>query len=748
MLDLPSWTSSLPEKRVLLGVDPYVRESWLDLQRLHGPGTRSWLERSALLVLRPDAMVARVGRTVLDRVHAAGFTPVASQPVRFDRHMVREIWRHDLNGTPPDRLEWIDQLMSEGDSLFVLLRDDRPDPGVPAAARLHRLKGPSKPERRADTDLRTLSGVGQASLLTYVHAADEPIDVVRELGILFDSSTRATVADPERSAAATMESTVASLAAIEATMNANTLGFEPAVQRLVASIASVSDDADRTRLLELVRLLEAGDGRSWRELLAHARRHGGTADVWDLIAIGAHVCSPRKDLPATYVEVLDGMSRIGNGGAAPWPRAIGRATRPRHDDEPIRVRGGRALSGTVAAQGSKNVALALSAAALASDGEVVLADVPAIVDVEVMADIATELGHDTRFDGNTLILHDGQAATHHISRGLGARIRASVCIAAAVLAKYGSVTFPGPGGDDFCPRPIDRHLAVMRLAGAEVSQQEETFVARLRRRPTAFRFSAKTPHGPSVGATVTALVLAARADGTSLITDPSPDYEVLHVCRFLRRCGAVIHRRPDGSIEVTGVPVLRGAAYRVPGDPSQAGTLALAAALTGGRIEITGITPVEIAGGFRYAAASAGVRLTKTASGTAVTAELGTGLWVRTGPLPQFPTDLQPLMSVLMTQLSGRSVIEERVFTRRQSHVAGLRRFGASITARDGCLLVEGPAPLVGADVSGTDIRCTAAYVLAALVAAGDSVVGGRYHLDRGYEDLVGQLRALGAWIQ
>jgi UDP-N-acetylglucosamine 1-carboxyvinyltransferase len=415
--------------------------------------------------------------------------------------------------------------------------------------------------------------------------------------------------------------------------------------------------------------------------------------------------------------------------------------------------GGGRLTGSVRVQGSKNAALALCSAALLAEGRTTIRNVPSIVDVDIFMQIAAELGYRTAYDGGDLEVSEGDRPTAEIPGELGGRIRATACFAASVLARRGRVRFPLPGGDRFCERPIDRHLTAMRLAGAEIEQAGSYLSARLRgHRPHPFKFSAATPHGPSLGATITALLLAATADGTSLISDPSPEPEVHHVCGLLRRCGANIRQRFDGAMEIAGTRGWRDSMYEAPADPSEAGTLALAAAITGGQITMCGVPPSVVPDGFRSFLAGAGTQLTATDAGTAVVSSPGSERRpvlrsLTTGPYPSFPTDLQPLASVLLTQLAGRSTVHDPVFERRVSHVEGLRRFGAHISTHGGRIVIEGPARLTGASVSGTDIRCAAAYLLAGLVADGESTIDGTYHIDRGYEDIVGKLVSLGAQI-
>lgn len=377
---------------------------------------------------------------------------------------------------------------------------------------------------------------------------------------------------------------------------------------------------------------------------------------------------------------------------------------------------------------------------------------PSILDVDVVAQIAQEIGHgavisERRFD----FTPNSPNKIPTISTRLGRRLRITPSLAGAILAKEGKVRFPLPGGDAFCPRPINQHLTAMEAAGATIEKDGATLTARLNGdRPTAFKFSAGTRNGPSLGATVTALLLASRARGSSLITDPSPEPEVEHVVAFLRGCGITMQRRFDGAIEVIGEPTVLGTQHTLPPDRLEAGTLAIAAVLTGGSVVLDGFLHQDLPETFWSLLYEAGAEITVNSSGCSVTM---TGRpqdrtrvrRIITAPHPGFPTDLQPQATVLATQMAGITRIREGVHELRSSHVQGLTRFGASVTAQGRTMTVAGPTPLRATNVIGEDIRCVVAYILAALVADGCSTIHGTYHLRRGHGDLIGSLRSLGA---
>ncbi len=418
------------------------------------------------------------------------------------------------------------------------------------------------------------------------------------------------------------------------------------------------------------------------------------------------------------------------------------------DSAAIRITGGRSLNGRIRVQGSKNIALHLYAAALLADGPVTLDNTPDILDTGVCARILQHTGAEVHAGKGQFTLTPGHAVRPVVHRELGGRVRTTAVLAAAVLARAGQVTFPRPGGDAFCPRLIDRHLAAMQAAGAEVICGKTGIRAACGPRGVrAFTTDAGTPYGPSLGATVSAMLLAARAPGTSLITHPSIEPEVTETARFLAARGAGIGWDRQG-LHVTGSDEITGGSFTVAADRIEAATLVMAAAVTGGSVYLDAITPAEFPAGLRQALASAGIALTGTAGG--VRAAAGgplAALETVTGPHPGLPTDTAPQLAAMLTQARGTSLIRERVYPRRDTHVPALRGFGADISAAGPVIRVRGPVRLHAAQAQAGDIRAVTALLIAALAAQGTSTIRGMYHLRRGYGQLLASLATLGADI-
>ncbi len=411
----------------------------------------------------------------------------------------------------------------------------------------------------------------------------------------------------------------------------------------------------------------------------------------------------------------------------------------------VQVTGGQRLAGRVQVQGSKNIALHLYAAALAADTSTVLHNCPAILDTEVCAQIAWRAGISvTTGQGRFEVTH-AQNPEPVIDPELGRRIRTTVVLAAALLARTGRVAFPQPGGDAFCARLIDRHLAAMQAAGADIEAEAGGFRARYPAGPArAFTTDVNTPFGPSLGATVTAMLLAARADGTSLITSPSIEPEVTETARFLELGGAGIGWDAQG-LHVTGTGHLAGSGFTIAGDRIEAGTLLMAAAATGGSVAIDGITCAQLPAGLRDVLTRAGITLSGGDRGLTGATGMLTAVDAATGPHPGLPTDTAPQLAAMLTQADGTSVIRERVYSRRDTHIGALAAFGAHLTADGRAVVVRGPSRLHAAAAEASDIRAVTSLLIAALAADGTSTIRGMYHLRRGYGHLLSSLATLGA---
>jgi UDP-N-acetylglucosamine 1-carboxyvinyltransferase len=411
----------------------------------------------------------------------------------------------------------------------------------------------------------------------------------------------------------------------------------------------------------------------------------------------------------------------------------------------FRVRGGGPLRGTIRLSGAKNSALKLMAASLLADGEVVLSAVPRIADVPVMAEILGRLGVAVELDeaAETARLRPTDDLHWHAPEDAVSRIRASIACLGPLVGRLRRARLAMPGGDRIGARGIDLHLRGLEAMGARVEE-----------RPGEVEVVARELHGaivpldfPSVGATENLVMAAVLADGTTVIDNAAREPEIQDLCRMLVAMGARIDGIGSPTLEIEGVDRLGSVRWETCPDRIEAGTYAVAAALTGGDVVIE-----------RVRAADLTMPLIKLRVAGAIVEEGADSLRVKAGdldavdvvtlPYPGFPTDLQPQLMVLLTQAVGTSRCTENVFESRFSFVDELRRMGADVRIDGHHALIHGPTRLRGTTLAGLDVRAGAAGTLAGLVADGETIVRDVHHVDRGYADFVPRLRALGADVE
>ncbi len=414
--------------------------------------------------------------------------------------------------------------------------------------------------------------------------------------------------------------------------------------------------------------------------------------------------------------------------------------------ERLLIRGGRRLEGTVQISGAKNAALPQIAASLLSAEPVTLANLPDVGDVRTMLTLMTHYGVATREHGPSSVTLD---ATH--AKNLEApydivrRMRATLLVLGPLLARFGTARVSLPGGCAIGARPVDLHLKALSVLGATIDLD-------------GGYISAKAPNGlaggrilfgsPSVGATATAMMAAVLARGETEIMNAAREPEVADLAACLVAMGAGIEGAGTHRILVQGGRALHAARHDIAPDRIEAGTYAVAAAITGGHLELTGAR-LEHLSAVGEALEVAGVQLWPTDRGLMVSRTGGLrGIDITTEPYPGFPTDLQAQFMALMTIAEGASMIRETVFENRFMHVPELNRLGANITLQGTSALVRGVSRLKGAQVMATDLRASVSLVLAGLAAEGETIINRVYHLDRGYEALDRKLVRCGAEIE
>lgn len=413
------------------------------------------------------------------------------------------------------------------------------------------------------------------------------------------------------------------------------------------------------------------------------------------------------------------------------------------------VRGGSALRGTVRASGSKNAALAAMCAALLTDDDVVLENVPRISDTDSLGELLASLGTAVEWlPGGALRLNASGVHTHAAPTELITENRASFQVTGPLLARFGFSAAAPPGGDAIGQRPIDVHLGGFEAMGARVERSSERFELTAPAGPGSLTGARIFMDYPSVSGTQNVMMAAVLARGHSTIVNAATEPEVGNLADLLNAMGARIAGVGTQHLEIEGVRCLHGATVRIMPDRIEAGTFAVAAAMAGGDVTIDD-APTAVMDGPIAKLRDAGVDIDVAPSRLRVrsTGELRS-VSFQALPYPGLPTDLHAPMAALLTQANGVSIIHERVFDNRMLYVGELRKMGAEIVSTGSSAIVSGPTRLHGAHVRALDVRAGAAVLLAALVASGQTVIDEISHLDRGYERLAEKLRALGVEIE
>ncbi len=410
------------------------------------------------------------------------------------------------------------------------------------------------------------------------------------------------------------------------------------------------------------------------------------------------------------------------------------------------IMGGQPLRGEVELSGSKNSSLPILAAALlASKGQCILHNVPHISDVEAMCDMLRALGADVRRDAHTVFIDAQNLNNHCAPDALVRKMRASFYVAAPLLARLHKAEVPLPGGCLLGARPVNYHINAFQKMGAHIVVEHGAMHAEVKRWHGTDIYL--EPRHSSVGATVNVMMAATLAEGVTTIENAAREPEVENLADFLNKMGAKIEGAGTATIRIEGVRELCGTDHTIFNDRIEAGTYLAAAAITGGDVTVRGL-PGKHLPIFLDKLEEAGVEITTGED------------WIRaravgplkavdtsTSPFPGFATDLQPLLVTLMCVANGRAAVEETLYEARFGFVDELLRMGADIKVAGQTALVTGVKELSGAEVEAKDLRAGAALVVAGLAAPGRTEIGYVKYIDRGYEDLTGKLKSLGAHI-
>ncbi|GAB3117112.1 UDP-N-acetylglucosamine 1-carboxyvinyltransferase [Novispirillum itersonii] len=423
----------------------------------------------------------------------------------------------------------------------------------------------------------------------------------------------------------------------------------------------------------------------------------------------------------------------------------------------IRIVGGHPLRGTIAIGGAKNAALPLMTAALLTEETLRLTNLPHLADIVTMANLLAQHGVElhlngeaTAATGRVLDLNAANITNLTAPYDLVRKMRASVLVLGPLLARYGSCRVSLPGGCAIGTRPVDLHLKAMEALGAEITLDEGYINAKIKDSLNG-RLKGGTIIFPmvTVGGTENALMAAALADGVTTIVNAAQEPEITDLAQCLIAMGAQITGIGTNCLKVTGVERLHGADYAVVPDRIETGTYAIAAAITRGDVELTGVRPDTMTAVLKTLTET-GVEVIEGETTIRIKADGAEirGIDVMTEPHPGFPTDMQAQFMALMATANGASMITETIFENRFMHVPELTRMGARINVHGSSAIVRGMPRLSGAPVMATDLRASVSLVLAGLAAHGETIVNRIYHLDRGYERLEDKLAACGAHIE
>jgi UDP-N-acetylglucosamine 1-carboxyvinyltransferase len=419
----------------------------------------------------------------------------------------------------------------------------------------------------------------------------------------------------------------------------------------------------------------------------------------------------------------------------------------------IRIRGGKSLRGEIAISGAKNAALPLIAATLLTPDQMILTNIPDLADIACMTELLEQLGTSVDWrktqdlgQGGVLTLRSGGRPQSFAPYDVVRKMRASFLVLGPLLARVREASVSLPGGCAIGARPVDLHLKGLEAMGASIEIAGGYVLARA---PDGLKGAEFTFPIVSVGATENLLMAAALAEGQTVLTNAAREPEIADLGQCLISMGANITGLGSERIVIEGVRELGGTSYAVLPDRIETGTYAIAAAITGGELELTG-TKEELIGALAELLRKTGSDVSVTNRGIKI-ARNGArpqAVDVATEPFPGFPTDLQAQYMALMATAEGDAVIRESIFENRFMHVPELARMGADIAVDGDKSIVHGRPCLKGAPVMATDLRASVSLILAGLAAEGETIVNRVYHLDRGFERIEEKLGRCGADIE
>ena len=412
----------------------------------------------------------------------------------------------------------------------------------------------------------------------------------------------------------------------------------------------------------------------------------------------------------------------------------------------LKIFGQGKLNGIVEISGAKNSALVLLAASLLTNERIVLQNVPRLTDIEKMANILRNLGVKIVEKNNKLEIDSQNISIKELPYELVNGLRASFFCIGPLLSKFGEAKVPLPGGCNIGSRPIDEHINGLKALGAEILIEEDIVKANIKGNKSRLIGTHIKLKCPSVGATETLIMAASLAEGRTTIENAAREPEIQDLCQMLNKMGAKIYDSGKEKIIIDGVNKLCGCTHKVIPDRIEAGTFLIAAAATSSSITISPVIPNHLEAVTNKLQES-GSKITIKGNSITINCNKIKGVDIETAPFPGFPTDLQAPFTTLMAIANGESKITETIFENRMNHVHLLNKMGANIKLNKNIAYIKGVKKFKGMDLVGSDLRSSAALIIAGIIAEGTSTISGLEHLDRGYENFESKLKILGIKI-
>ena len=410
------------------------------------------------------------------------------------------------------------------------------------------------------------------------------------------------------------------------------------------------------------------------------------------------------------------------------------------------IQGGKKLYGSINISGSKNASLPILAATLLFDEVVTLKNIPDVKDISTMCILLQSIGKKIEFSKsrNEVKIFPNKIKKLLASYSLVKTMRAGVLVLGPLISKYGYAKVSLPGGCAIGSRPVDLHTELLKKMGAKINIENGYIIAKAPKKlkSTTIKFPSI-----SVGATENLIMASVLASGVTIIKNIAVEPEIIDLINFLNLSGAKISFGSKRSLVITGVKKLNSITYSIIPDRIEAGTYAIASLITNGKITLNNVD-IKVMKNIFVVLKKAGAKLEyNKKNSVTVSRNRINSLSIKTSPYPGFPTDMQAQLMSLLCLAKSKSTINESVFENRFLHVSELKRMGANIKIKNKNANIFGVANLTGAEVMATDLRASVSLVLAGLAAKGKTTVNRIYHLERGYENLIGKLKACGAQV-